>query len=118
MKLGIISQNLLHLETVDEGLQCAHDLGFRAIEVGALALWNQRFCNVEKLIKDGGEIARWKDTFAKYDLEISALGGHGAPLTPTRRPPRNTSRSFAEPAASWRWPTSDGSRCWRACPRR
>ena len=35
MKLGVISQNLLHFETAEEGLQYAHALGFNAVEVGA-----------------------------------------------------------------------------------
>ena len=47
MKLGVISQNLLHLETNDESLQYAQNLGFDAIEVCATGLWNTRFCKVE-----------------------------------------------------------------------
>jgi sugar phosphate isomerase/epimerase len=94
MKLGVISQNLLHFETADEGLQYAHDLGFDAIEVGACALWNTRFCNVDELVKDRGEIDRWKDKFAKYGLEVSALGGHGAPLTPNKEAAAKYTQQF------------------------
>ena len=83
MKLGIISQNLEQFE-FEEGLQYASDLGLRAVEVGALGLWGRGYCDVDKLLADEGEMRRWLDAFASRDLEISALGGHGAPLMPDR----------------------------------
>lgn len=84
MKLGVISQNLEQFE-FEQGLQYAHDMGFAAVEVGAIGLWGRGYCNVEKLLADSDEMRRWIDTFAKYDLEISALGGHGAPLMPDEK---------------------------------
>ena len=81
MKLGVISQNLEQFG-FEKGLKYAHDLGFQAVEVGACGLWGRSFCDVEALLKDKGQIKGWLETFAKYDLEISALGGHGAPLMP------------------------------------
>ena len=94
MKLGVISQNLLHFETAGEGLQYARDLGFKAVEVGACGLWNKKFCNPEMLIKDPGEVRRWQDRFAENELEVSALGGHGAPLMPDKQVAEQYSREF------------------------
>ena len=94
MKLGVISQNLLQFETAGEGLQYARDLGFKAVEVGACGLWNKRFCNPEMLIKDPGEVRRWQDRFAENELEVSALGGHGAPLMPDKQVAELYSREF------------------------
>ena len=74
MKLGVISNNLLHFETAEEGLQYARDLGFNAVEVGALGLWNKRFCDPEMLIKDPGEVRRWQDRFAEKELEVKCFG--------------------------------------------
>jgi len=75
MKLGVISQNLMQFD-FDEGLKYAQNLGLSAVEVGALGLWGRGYCNVEKLVADPGEMRRWLDAFARYELEISALGGH------------------------------------------
>ena len=94
MKLGVISQTLLHFETADQGLQYAHAAGFNAVEVGACGLWNKTFCNPEELVKDSGEIRRWQDTFAKYELEVSALGGHGAPLAPDKQVSQQYTQEF------------------------
>lgn len=94
MKLGVISQNLLHFDTTEEGLAYARDLGFNAVEVGACGLWNTSFCRAESLIKDPGEISCWQDQFASYGLEVSALGCHGAPLTPDKEVADQYSREF------------------------
>ena len=67
---------------------------FRRSRVGACGLWGRGYCDVEKLLADKGEIERWKDTFARYDLEISALGGHGAPLMPNKAVADTYSREF------------------------
>ena len=67
MKLGVISQNLEQFE-FEDGLRYARDMGFQAVEVGACGLWGRGYCDVEKLLADKGEIERWKDTFARYDL--------------------------------------------------
>ena len=95
MKLGVISQNLMQFE-FEEGLRYARDLGFQAIEVGACGLWGRNFCDVERLIADKGEIDRWLDAFARHDLEISALGGHGAPLLPDKTVAAEYSREFRQ----------------------
>ena len=93
MKLGVISQNLSQFE-FEEGLKYARDLGLQAIEVGACGLWNQRYCNVEKLLSDKGSISGWLEAFDRYGLEISAFGGHGAPLIPDKSIAEDYSRGF------------------------
>ena len=93
MKLGVISQNLAHLE-FEEGLGYAQGLGLQAVEVGALGLWARNCCDIEKLTQDQGEVDRWLEAFARHDLEISALGGHGAPLMPDPQVAAEYSREF------------------------
>ena len=95
MKLGVISQNLEQFE-FEEGLQYARDMGFQAIEVGACGLWGRGYCDLAKLLADRGEIDRWLDAFARHDLEISALGGHGAPLMPDKAVAGEYSREFRQ----------------------
>ena len=95
MKLGVISQNLMQFD-FEEGLKYAQNLGLSAVEVGALGLWGRGYCNVEKLVADPGEMRRWLDAFARYELEISALGGHGAPLMPTKEIADKYSRDFRQ----------------------
>jgi sugar phosphate isomerase/epimerase len=95
VKLGVISQNLMQFK-FEEGLRHARDLGFQAVEVGACGLWGRNFCDVEKLLADKGEIDRWLEAFARHDLEISALGGHGAPLLPDKTVAEEYSREFRQ----------------------
>ena len=95
MKLGVISQNLEQFE-FEQGLQYAHDMGFQAVEVGACGLWGRGYCNTANLLANRGEIDRWLDTFARHGLEISALGGHGAPLMPNRTVAEEYSREFRQ----------------------
>jgi len=94
MKLGVISQNLMQFDEVEEGLQYAEDLGFQAIEVGIAGLWGRKFCDIEKLMADRGEIERWHEGFARHGLEISAMGAHGAPLMPDKKVAGQYSREF------------------------
>ncbi len=95
MKLGVISQNLEQFE-FGEGLQYARNMGFQAVEVGAFGLWGRGYCDLAKLLADRGEIERWLDAFARHDLEISALGGHGAPLMPDKAVAAEYSREFRQ----------------------
>ena len=95
MKLGVISQNF-NQDGFEKGLQRVKDLGFEAIEVGAAGLWAKAFCNADELVKDKGAVRHWLDAFARHDLEISALGAHGAPLTPDKKIAGEYSRQFRQ----------------------
>ena len=72
------------------------NLGLQAIELGGIGLWpkGKGYCEVDRLLADRGEIERWLDAFARHDLEISALSGHGAPLTPDKEAAQEYSRQF------------------------
>ena len=96
MKLGVISQNLMEFN-FEEGLKFAHTSGFQAIETGGIGLWGNAYCNVEKLLAGGkDEVQKWLDSFTKYDLEISALGGHGSPLLPDKNVKEKYSKQFRD----------------------
>ena len=80
MKLGVISSNLMQFE-FEEGLRYAKKLGLGAVEVGACGLAsNKKYCDREHLVSHRHAISVWLDAFARNDLEISALIGHGLSL--------------------------------------
>ena len=93
MKLGVISANLMLYE-FEEGLQYAQDLGLQAVETGGIGLWPGRYCDLDKLLADQGEVDRWLDAYARHGLEISALGAHGALLIPDKEAARKYSQGF------------------------
>ena len=55
MKLGVISQNLMQFD-FEQGLQYAEDMGFQAVEVGIAGLWGRKFCEIDKILSEKGEI--------------------------------------------------------------
>ena len=93
MKLGVISQNLTQFE-FEEGLKYVRDLGLQAVEVGACGLWNQKYCNVDRLLADKGSISGWLEAYDRHGLEISAFGAHGAPLMPDKKVSEEYSSQF------------------------
>jgi sugar phosphate isomerase/epimerase len=95
LKIGAITLNLMNFE-FEQGLDFAQKLGLQALEVGALGLWPKRYCDPDTLLRDKGEVSRWLDAFARHGLEISALGGHGAPLTPDKLAAAEYSRQFRQ----------------------
>ena len=103
MKLGVISSNLMQFE-FEEGLRYAKKLGLGAVEVGACGLAsNKTFCDREHLVSHRDEIPAWLDTFARNDLEISALIGHGAPLMPNKDVSQEYSRQFRQTCQLMEW---------------
>tara|TARA_B100000949_G_C13831903_1_gene264857 strand:+ start:78 stop:470 length:393 start_codon:yes stop_codon:yes gene_type:complete len=93
MKLGVISQNLMQFD-FEQGLQYAEDMGFQAVEVSIAGLWGRKFCEIDKFLSEKGEIERWHDAFKRHNLEISAMGAHGAPLIPDKNISGQYSREF------------------------
>ena len=73
MKLGVISQNLMQFD-FEQGLQYAKDMGFQAVEVSIAGLWGRKFCEIDKILSEKGEIERWHDAFRRHNLEISPMG--------------------------------------------
>jgi sugar phosphate isomerase/epimerase len=95
LKLGVIALNLMNFE-FEAGLDYAQRLGLQAIEVGGLGLWPRKYCDPDRLLRDKGEVERWLDAFASRNLQISALGGHGAPLSPDKKAAAEYSRQFRQ----------------------
>ncbi len=84
MRLGINTAFIMNFD-FEEGLQFAADLGMRAAEVATCGLaFNNKYCRLDALISDEGELHRWQDTYAKYGIEVVSFCAHGAPLTPDR----------------------------------
>ena len=103
MKLGVISSNLMQFE-FEEGLRYAKKLGLGAVEVGACGLAsNKKYCDREHLVSHRNEIPAWLDAFARNDLEISALIGHGAPLMPNKDIAKEYSRQFRQTCQLMEW---------------
>lgn len=95
MKLGINTFFLMKLG-FERSLQYAHDLGLRAVEVGALGPAARKFCDLDKLIADKGERQRWLDAYAKHGLEITSFSGHGAPLSPDKQIAKQYRQQFRQ----------------------
>ncbi len=83
MKLCIVTAFICKFG-FEKSLAVARDLGVTCVECGAVGIASKMHCDVDKLMADESELARWRETYAKYGLEIEAFAGHGAPLTPNR----------------------------------
>jgi len=84
MKLGINTTFLLNFD-VEDGLKLAVDLGMHVAEVAICGLtFNNKYCRLEHLLSDEGELHRWQDTYARHGIEVVSLGAHGSPLTPNK----------------------------------
>jgi sugar phosphate isomerase/epimerase len=93
MRLGVVTTGILHLE-VDEGLRLLRKLGVEAIEIGCAGYHPRKYGDPERLVADRDELDRWRATFERHDLEISALAIHGEPLAPDRKAAEKYSRQF------------------------
>ena len=84
MKLGINTAFIMTFD-VEDGLRFAADLGMHAAEVAACGIaFNNKYCRLDQLTSDEGELHRWQDTYARYGIEVVSLSAHGAPLTPNK----------------------------------
>ncbi|SHO50809.1 sugar phosphate isomerase/epimerase family protein [Anaerocolumna xylanovorans] len=83
MKLGIFSVVLgdLPLEKACEFLQ---KNGVQMIEIGCGGHPGKAHCDPEILLKDEEKLKEFKDTIAKYELQISALSAHGNMVHPVK----------------------------------
>jgi sugar phosphate isomerase/epimerase len=95
MKLGVISSALLWFE-LEEALEYLEGLGVQAIELGCGGFHIPKFCDLDRLIADGDERARWLEGFGRHGLEISALAIHGDPLSPDRAVAAEYDRQFRQ----------------------
>ena len=94
MKLGI---NTCFIMTFDfeEGLKFSADLGMNVAEVAVCGIaFNNKYCELDKLTSDEGELHRWQDTYARHGIEVVSLAAHGAPLTPDKEIADESRRQF------------------------
>ena len=95
MKLGINTHFIMKFER-EEGLRFCQAIGVSAVEVGATGPTAKRYCDVDKLLADRGELDRWLDAYASHGLELYSFSGHGAPLAPDAEIAAEYSRQFRQ----------------------
>jgi sugar phosphate isomerase/epimerase len=83
MKLGAFSA-LFGDKNLDETCKYFSSLGLQAIELGSGGVCGKDHCNPEELLNDKSKFNAFKETFKKYDLEISAFSVHGNPVHPDK----------------------------------
>ena len=83
MKLGVLT-NLVANLSLDEALKYFSGLGIQMVEIGAGGYPGNAHANPAILLNDDAKLQEFKDTIAKYNMEISALSCHGNPVHPNR----------------------------------
>lgn len=84
MKLGINTAFIMNFD-FEAGLQFAADLGIQVAEVATCGIaYNNKYCKLDELTSDEAALQRWRDTYARYGIEVISLSAHGAPLTPDK----------------------------------
>ena len=96
MKLGVVSSALVQLDFPD-ALDRVKQMGLDAIEI-ACAGWqtNLRHGDPAVLAHDADARERWLEELRVRELEISALGVHGRPLSPDPEVKQTYKRQFAD----------------------
>ncbi len=83
MKLGVFTCLLQNLP-LDEALKYFKSLGIEMVEIGCGGYPGNSHANPEILLNDEAKFNEFKETVAKYGLEISALSCHGNPVHPNK----------------------------------
>jgi sugar phosphate isomerase/epimerase len=84
MKLGINTAFIMTFD-VEDGLRFAANLGMHVAEVATCGIaFNNKYCRLDQLTSDEGELHRWQDTYARHGIKVVSLSAHGAPLTPNK----------------------------------
>ena len=83
MKLGVLT-NLVANLSLDEALKYFSGLGIQMVEIGAGGYPGNAHANPAILLNDDAKLQEFKDTIAKYNMEISALACHGNPVHPNK----------------------------------
>ena len=95
MKLGINTHFIMKFG-FEEGLKFCQDFELKAVEIAAMGGGANKYCDVDKLLADQGELDRWLDAYASHGLEIYSFAGHGTPLFPDKRIAEEYSREFRQ----------------------
>lgn len=83
MKLGVFT-TLFSDRTLDETLAYLSSLGVEMIEIGCGGYPGNAHANPDILLNDKAQLEAFKETVAKYGMEISALSCHGNPVHPNK----------------------------------
>lgn len=83
MKLCVMNP-VLNSYKLEDALKYLHNLGVQAMEVGAGGFPGDVHLKPEKIIGKPDKAKEYKELFAKYDIEISAISCHGNPLHPQK----------------------------------
>lgn len=83
MKLGVFTTLLSNLP-LDKALEYFTSLGIQMVEIGCGGFPGNAHANPEILLRDDAKLRDFRDTIAKYGVEISALSCHGNPIHPNK----------------------------------
>lgn len=83
MKLGVFSVVLGALP-LEKACEFLHSKGVQMIEIGCGGHPGKAHCDPEILLNDETKLQEFKDTIAKYELQISALSAHGNMVHPVK----------------------------------
>lgn len=83
MELGVLT-NLYASKPLDETLALLHSMGVTMAEIGCGGYPGKAHCDPQVLLHDPDAFKKFKDTFKKYDMKISALSAHGNAIHPNR----------------------------------
>ncbi len=83
MKLGVFAV-LLSQQSFEDACRYLSASGVQAIEIGTGGYPGNAHCKPAELLNDPSGLARFKDTAARYNLEIACLSCHGNPVHPQK----------------------------------
>ncbi len=93
MKLGVFTV-LLAEKSLDDALRYLSNLRVQAVEIGCGGFPGTAHADPDQLLNDDQKLAEFKDTFAKYNLEISALSCHGNGVHPDKEVAKRFNQDF------------------------
>ena len=93
MKLSVLAVALGD-RSLDEALKFLSDRGVHAVEIGCGGFPGKAHCDPEVLLHDEKKLQEFKDTFKKYNMEISALSAHGNAVHPDKAQARKYEDDF------------------------
>jgi sugar phosphate isomerase/epimerase len=88
MKLGVFTP-VLYSKSLDDALSFLKSKGIQMVEIGAGGYPGNNHCDPDVLLNDDKKLQEFKDTFKKYDIEISALSCHANPVHPNKEAAKN-----------------------------
>jgi sugar phosphate isomerase/epimerase len=93
MKLGVFAV-LLGNQSLDQALKYLSGLGVQAAEIGTGGYPGKAHADPKELLADNLKLTAFKDTFTKYNIEISALSCHGNPIHPQKEIAESFQKDF------------------------